>query len=515
MKLRLCILLVVPLLLAAMPPQDQSGGTDEMHLAKTILKRVAPSIVKVVAENAKKYIATGVVTEKKYILTSSLIADHPHDKLYIETEKRRQLPVSIAGIDPESGVLLLKSDADLPPALKLADLPDTGDRVLLVGLFYNRFPAIFSGILSTVADDFLLVDAAVAPGAAGGAVVNLQGELVGIVRGLFSYSLSPEYTFRDHSAEILISSRQERENGALCYAVPAGRLRWVSDQLKRFGRIRYGWLGLDLDGLTREVGMVAPGSPAQKAGIQAGDQLLEADGIALQSNEEIMRFIRSLEPEKQVRIKLLRQGKHLVKEAQITERPRPEEFDRAFADANRDWPFDIPPDSLPPRVKKIQYFLTGTGAALGIDAIEITPELAQQFAIREGHGLMISRVYPDTASAKAGIKAGDIIVRLAGKEIASNDHLRLTLQGVPKKKPVVVELYRNRQVLKITLTPDEETDIERKIQVFQEKLGGQWTDIRRINEENKKKYEDEIRRLREELEKLKKKKGEKDDRPDN
>ncbi len=144
-----------------------------------------------------------------------------------------------------------------------------------------------------------------------------------------------------------------------------------------------------------------------------------------------------------------------------------------------------------PRVRN--YVIEFGGARqLGIDVMEITADLARKFAVKEGYGLLVSRVNEGTSAQKAGLKAGDIIVKAKGNPVRSAFDLRDILNGLKEKEAVLLELYRDGRLRKFSLLPDP---IEKKvwdIRKFSEKMENLKENI---SDEARMFYQDELRKM--------------------
>ena len=451
------------LLMAGFTVEAADGIADLENQIKGVLQRVSPSLVKVVAENDKKYVATGIAIEADFVLTSALITRTHHEKIYVETAKGETFPAAFVGKDDRTGLTLLKLAKNALPPARTAGKVAVGDWVALVGVFYDQFPSIYQGIVSSVADENLILNAPVAPGSAGGAVVNRNGELIGVIRGSFTFAFSPDYTWRDVSGELRVRSAKGGEN--LCYAVPMETVMTISDALKKYGRIRRGWLGVNVDDRAR-IESVSAGAPAEKAGLRKGDEIRDVDGKPVRSSGDLVRIVRGLPPGVKSKIELLRDGKSQIVEVEVGELKGEDEA--------KVWSWSSPMPPLPPKppvdpkdfefrsslmpvVENFVFQLTGS-RQLGIDAVELTPELAGKFKVQEGNGLMVSRVLEQSAAQKAGFQAGDIIVRANGSPVKNVDQLRNVLRNLKDKGAVLVECYRDGQAKKISVVPDKQED---------------------------------------------------------
>jgi serine protease Do len=450
---------------------------------KVVLNQVSPALVKVVSENAKKYVATGIALENDLIITTSLVTSHPFEKIYVEDVNGTRIAVVLAGQDDRSGLTLLRLSQKWPRQLVVAKNAAVGDWVALIGLFYNRFPAIYQGIISSRSDTELILNAPVAPGSAGGAVVNKKGELLGIIRGSVGFSYAPEYTFKDHSAMIVIGG-SKNESGSLCYALPIERVKRIAEKLKTSGKITYGWLGVSFNGDSNLIQAVEKDSPAQRAGICKGDQIEEISGSPIFSFRDISAALRDKLAGEKVAIQLRRSGKPLHLDMELGERKTeipPFPFVENGTSGEPTWP-ELPPmpelselaesNGMEVTLPKIQnYFIEfGGPRQLGIDIMELTPELGRKFAVKEEFGLIVSHVGESSAAHRAGLKAGDIIIRANGRDCRSGFNLMDVMKSLGDHEAVKFELYRDGQLKKITVIPDKKESLGWDMKKFSQRI---------------------------------------------
>jgi serine protease Do len=478
---------------------------------RIVLDRVSPSLVKVVAENTRKYVATGIALEKGLVITSSLVTRHPFERISVETIRGETIIARISGQDPRSGLTLLRLNKKGLSPIAQARQAEVGNWVALVGLFYDRFPSIFQGIISSLSENELILNAPVAPGSAGGAVVNKKGELLGIIRGSIGFSASPDFTFKDHSASIVVSGRKS-ESGSLCYAIPVEQVRRIADQLKTTGKIVPGWMGVTFNGDSNHVLEALKDSPAAKAGITGGDRIEEISGKPITSFHDITTALEFRQAGDKIGVTVIRKGKPLRLEVELGER-RGQAPPPPLPPAYPEIPEGILPQlaeqlaaikELPelatalPRVRN--YVIEFGGARqLGVDVMEITADLSEKFGVKEGHGLLISRVNEGTVAKKAGLKAGDIIVRAKGAAIRSTSDLKNILNGLNEKEAVLIELYRDGRLRKFFLVPDPSEKKSWNIRNFSEKMESLKDNI---SDEAKIFYQDELRKLKSSKEKI-------------
>ncbi|MBU4269237.1 MAG: PDZ domain-containing protein [Acidobacteria bacterium] len=479
---------------------------------KTVLDRVAPSLVKVVAENARKYVATGIALERGLVITTSLITRHPFERISVETIKGETIVAKIIGRDIRSGLALLRLEKKGPQPLPQAAKTAVGDWVALIGLFYDRFPAITQGIISSRTESELILNAPVAPGSAGGAVVNKKGELLAVIRGSVGFSSAPDYTFKDQSAVIVVSGRKN-ESGNLCYAISIEQVNRIVEKLKTSGKIIPGWLGVNFSSDSNQIQEVLTDSPAAKAGISKGDRIVEISGKPIARFRDIATALQFSLAGDKIKIAVTRAGKAMRFDIELGERQAV-----AFPPFPVDFPYAPEPPQSPflnlaeqladiselpglemtfPRVKN--YVIEFGGARqLGVDVMEMTEELSQKFLIKEGYGLLISRVNESSAAKKAGLRTGDIMVRANSNAIRSTADLRNILNALKEKEAVLLELYRDGQLKKFSLVPDKNEKLVWNLEQFSRNMENL---KKSISDEAQAIYKDEIRKLKKSREK--------------
>ncbi len=208
-------------------------------------------------------------------------------------------------------------------------------------------------------------------------------------------------------------------------------------------------------------------SPAEKAGIKAGDVVVEYDGERVRSARQFTRLVQETPEGRSVAIALLRDGKRQTVNAtpetgRMTWNVGPE-VDRAMREAERgmrEFRFDTTPDfrfdSREPR--RFEYripdratpFVTQPRGRLGVTVQSLTPELEEYFGAKNG-GALVSSVTPDSAASKAGIKAGDVIVSINGRNVSDSDELVNELKDINGDATIVVLRDKKQMTLKATI----------------------------------------------------------------
>ncbi len=446
------IVILVILLSLTVEAQAQPGETR----AKDILKTVSPSVVKVIADSYKLYFATGIAVEADHVISTLEVLRYPYRRIYVQTAAGMEIPAKVVGKDRITSLVLLKIQKKALTPIKRAGSPEVGDPAALVGAFYKRFPSIYKGIVSSVSDEELILNAPVTPGLSGGAVVNEKGELIGIVRGRFGFAFSSDYVYKDQSGEFVVRSPRSRTHD-LCLAVPTVKLMSIAGDLKKHGQIRRGWVGIRLteasEFSTPTVDAVTPGSPAEKAGFRPGDRILKIRDTAVRNRRDVSLLVKGLKPGQKATFDISRDNLRksvlvLVGEAapnavhwEVTS-PRPSRGGVPGVGGQL------------PGVENYVFEMS-TSRSLGMDVLSLTAELANKFKVAGGKGLMVSRVLKNTSASKAGIRPGDVMVRANGRSLRQLADLRRVLNGLRDNEAVTVVLYRDGKSRSLQVVPDK------------------------------------------------------------
>lgn len=257
-----------------------------------------------------------VVTNNHVIANADQIAVKLRDGTVFEAE--------LVGTDPQTDVAVIKIPAKNLTALPMAnsDQLRVGDFVVAIGNPLGLGGTVTSGIISALArsglgigeyEDYIQTDAAINQGNSGGALVNMRGELVGINTAIVSASGG---------------------NIGIGFAIPSNNVRQVVDQLVRYGAVKRGFLGVELQDLNPElaqafgieqsqgavVAAVAPKSPADEAGLRQGDVVVAVNGRNVQSAFDVRNQIGLTRAGERVRLDILRNGQRRQVSAQVSDR---------------------------------------------------------------------------------------------------------------------------------------------------------------------------------------------------
>jgi serine protease DegQ len=276
---------------------------------------------------AENSLGSGViVSEKGLILTNNHVVASA-DEIEIALADGRKMSAKVVGTDPDTDLALIKIEADNLPAITFAssDKLNVGDVVLAIGNPFGVGQTVTQGIISALGrnhlgintfENFIQTDASINPGNSGGALVDTEGNLVGINSAIYS-----------------------RSGGSMGigFAIPATLARQVMDQIVSLGNVTRGWIGIEAQDITPElaesfklqsaegalVAGVLKNSPAEKAGLRAGDVLLMIDNKPIADTSNMLNLIAALTPNQKATFKIARAEQRLNIAVLIGKRPKP------------------------------------------------------------------------------------------------------------------------------------------------------------------------------------------------
>lgn len=382
-------------------------------------------------------VGSGVIVESNgTILTNNHVVEGA-TQVKVELTDRRQFTARVVGTDPATDLAVLKIDAASLPTLSLgnSDQVRVGDAVLAVGNPLGLDQTVTSGIISGKGrttpgnsndsfEDFLQTDAAINQGNSGGALVNTNGELIGIN----SQILSPT------GGSIGIG-----------FAIPSNLAKSVMSQLVSNGRVRRGQLGVGIQPVTPAlaedfglksvngviVNSVTAGGAAERAGIRQGDVIVKINGSTVNNVNELRNRVAQTAPNSPVTVGFLRNGQEQTVTATLGEL----QARKTAADENE----PANPAAEP-----------ATGK-LGLTLQPMTPQLAQQLEIKNASsGLVVKSVQPGSPADDAGIAQGDVILEVNRQPVKSTMELNAAM-AKKAGKSVLLLINRDGQTLFISV----------------------------------------------------------------
>jgi len=461
--------LVIMACLAALAPAfgaeaaGAKGGGDPDIAA--VARKVYPSVVRVEVRNHTRRVATGVVIERGgYIATTALISPRG-EKVSITTSEGKTLDAEFLGFDTETQLALLRAkDADLPAigTGKSSGLAP-GSWICVVGVSPERTAAVTQGIVSSVAEDKLRLNVWVTPGSSGGPVIDDQGRMVGLLRGIYMEERPVVFQFRDREqagSGYVMGNRAEAPSSGMALAVPIDVVRDVAAQIKDKGRVERGWMGIGLDqddkGRTI-IGSVDPESPAELAKLRKGDVVLKIGDRAVSGPDILAAEIRKRKPGQEVVLGIERDGKPLevkIKLGELAEDEAMKEMTIRFPGLFGPVPpppAAAPGPGAPGNPRKAPGWSFEARKFIGIACGELNPELAAHFGVKDGAALIISKVTEGGPADMAKLRVGDIIVGVDGRRVGTADELIDHIQSKAKGDKVKLEVLRDKKTMTFTV----------------------------------------------------------------
>jgi len=371
-----------------------------------------------------------ILTSDGFVMTNAHVIDGADEVLITLTDKR-ELKATIVGADKRTDVAVLKIEATGLPTVKIGDVErlKVGEWVMAIGSPFGLENTVTAGIVSAKQRDtgdylpFIQTDVAVNPGNSGGPLINMRGEVVGINSQIYS-----------------------RSGGfmGISFAIPIDEAIRVSEQLRQSGRVSRGKIGVHIDQVSKEIAEsiglgkergaqvrgVEAGSPAEKAGIEAGDIIISYDGKAVDKVSDLPRLVGNTKPGTKTRLTVFRRGAERELTITIGE-VEADEGSPAEASSGKE-------DST-------------AAQPLGLVIAELTAEQRKELKVR---GVRV--VQASGAAARAGVRSGDVIVALANQEIGSVKDFKAILAKIDKSKPVNVLLRRGEWAQYLLIRPEAE-----------------------------------------------------------
>jgi serine protease Do len=195
-----------------------------------------------------------------------------------------------------------------------------------------------------------------------------------------------------------------------------------------------------------EITRVEDSSPAEKAGLKSGDVVLEYNGQRVEGMEQFGRLVRETPPGREAKLLISRNGATQTVVATLQT--------RKLKNLTAVMPnFDMPQMRLPDIP---QIFTTWRSPVLGVEAESLGSQLASYFGVKEG--VLVRSVAPDTAAEKAGIKAGDVIVKVDGSTVTTPNELVSAIHAAASRKSFPVDLVRDRHETSVTVTIEDHSE---------------------------------------------------------
>ncbi|MCM2252135.1 MAG: DegQ family serine endoprotease [Ramlibacter sp.] len=362
-----------------------------------------------------------ILTQDGFVMTNAHVVDGAEEVMVTLPDKREFKARVIGMPDKRTDVAVIKIDATGLPAVRIGDIGrlKVGEWVMAIGSPFGLENTVTAGIVSAKQRDtgdylpFIQTDVAINPGNSGGPLINMRGEVVGINSQIYS-----------------------RSGGfmGISFAIPIDEAMRVAEQLRSpAGRVSRGRIGVQIDQVTKDVAesiglgkaqgalvrSVESGSPADKAGVEAGDIIVRFDGKAIEKATDLPRLVGNIKPGTRSTMTVFRRGGSKDLGVTIAE---------------------FEPEKPVRRVAEKEEKAKGSPAAIlvGLSVSELTD--AQKKELKLKGGVKVDAVAE--GAARAGIREGDIIVAIGNTEIGSVREFDAAVAKVDKTKPIPVLVRR-------------------------------------------------------------------------
>lgn len=342
----------------------------------------------------RRSLGSGVIIALKdgkfYILTNNHVVQGAK-RIRVRFDPQTEKDGKLVGGDPKTDVAVVEVDAKgiENPKSRVAKLGDSdklkvGQLVIAIGNPYGLERTVTFGVISalrrsigiTQYESFVQTDAPINPGNSGGPLINIRGEVIGINTAIVA------------------------EGQGLGFAIPINLAKWVADQLMAKGRVVRGWLGVVIQEITPEIAetigvkegilisQVAPGSPAEKAGLKVGDIIVAIDGEKVREVRELQFRIMKTPPGTEITLTIIRGGKEQTIKAKVGEMPEEVSFGQ-------------PKEQV---------------GELGLSLRDLSPEEVRRFGVK---GVLVEGVAPGSLAQRSGLRRGDIILAVNNELVES------------------------------------------------------------------------------------------------
>ena len=368
-----------------------------------------------------------IIDEKGIVITNNHVIQDAED-IIVRVNGDKEFKAQVIGADPLSDIAVLKLDANekfIPVKFGNSDEARIGDWVIAIGNPFGFGGTVTSGIISarnrslglTRYEDYIQTDASINSGNSGGPLFDLNGDVIGINTAILGRSGSI----------------------GIGFAIPSNSAKVVIDQLVKFGETKRGWLGVRIQDVTKEiadvenldeprgalVASVAENSPSQKAGVKAGDIILEFNGEKIKEMKELPTIVARTEVGKNVKVKIWRNKKEIVKTITLGRLETSEDFKVAEEKTS---PKETSIDKLKINVRLINK-----------------EDIKSRNLPNQTSGLVITKIEKDSP-LKGSVELNSIILEAQKKKIRSIDDLSEIVKKVlnSNQKTILLVIYNSQ-----------------------------------------------------------------------
>ena len=378
-----------------------------------------------------------VIDGEGYIITNNHVIQGAED-ITVVFRDDTQLKAKLIGSDSRIDVALLKVEPPNKkplPAVKWGDSDKSrvGDWVIAIGNPFGMGHSVTAGIISARGrslndslDDYLQTDAAINKGNSGGPLFNADGEVIGVNTAIYS----PSGT-----------------NAGLAFSIPSNLVKQVADQLREFGRVKRGWIGVSYQSVTDDiadsfgldrargvlVAKVAADGPAAKAGLKRNDIIVSFSGQDVLDLRRFPRLVANARVGSTIDLVVWRQGKEVPLKLRVGEQ---EEADKQTASAT----------GTPKKPAVADLPVTSTIEQLGLTLQKVSDQLRERYGLSDQvKGVIVTKVAPNSPAAEKQLQPGDVILEVDQKPVTTPAEITDIVAKLQQQKKKSVLLFVERQ----------------------------------------------------------------------
>ncbi len=381
-------------------------------------------------QEADRGVGSGFIIESNGLILTNAHVIEGATTIYVTLTDKREFKAKLLGMDKRTDIAVVKIEARDLPRLPLGDSSRVrvGEWVLAIGSPFGLENTVTAGIVSAKSRDtgdylpFIQTDVAVNPGNSGGPLLNTAGQVIGINSQIFS-----------------------RSGGymGISFAIPIDEAMRVADQLRTNGKMTRGRIGVALGEMTKEaaeslglgkprgayVRNVEPGGPAALGGIESGDVILSFNGREINKSTDLPRVVGETKPGSTATVQVWRKGS--ARDLTVT-----------VADTDTAQAATKKPDAPAANANSVSVF--------GVAVVDLSDAKKKDLNIKGG--IEITGL-GDGPLAKAGVRPGDVIIRIADVDITGVKQFETLVKGLDANKAVPVFIRRSDSTLVIPVRP--------------------------------------------------------------
>ena len=368
-----------------------------------------------------------IIDEKGIVVTNNHVIQDAED-IIVRVNGNKEFKAKVIGADPLSDIAVLQLETKekfIPVKFGNSDQARIGDWVIAIGNPFGLGGTVTSGIISarnrsiglSRYEDFIQTDASINSGNSGGPLFDMSGDVIGINTAILGRSGSI----------------------GIGFSIPSNSAKLVIDQLIKFGETKRGWLGVRIQDVTKEiaevekldkprgalVASVAKNSPSDKAGVEAGDIILEFNGVVIKEMKELPIIVARTEVGKKVKVKIWRDKKEITKTITLGRLETSEDFKIAEKDK-------------PKKDLRIEN--------LKISVKELTKEdIKKRNLPNQTSGLVVTQIDKDSPLINS-VDVNSIILEAQKKKIRSVNDLNQAVKKVlnSSQKTILLVIYNSQ-----------------------------------------------------------------------